>query len=77
MNIPNAVLRKSYINALPQYKIYDIAPPSDEVTPDLYITVNNILLNEHEEYKSGREWLVAMSLNVWQVNEKGLIVRLV
>ena len=71
MNIPNAVLRKSYINALPQYRIYDIAVPNDEVTPDLYITVNNILLNEHEEYKDGREWLVAMSLNVWQVNEKG------
>lgn len=71
MNIPNAYLRKSYINALPQYKIYDIAVPSDEVTPELYITVNNILLNEHEEYKSGREWLCAMSLNVWQVNEKG------
>ena len=71
MNIPNAVLRKSYINALPQYRIYDIAVPNDEVTPDLYITVNNILLNEHEEYKDGREWLVAISLNVWQVNEKG------
>ena len=53
MNIPNAVLRRSYINALSQYKIYDIAPPSDEVTPELYITVNNILLNEREEYKAG------------------------
>ena len=53
MNIPNAVLRRSYINALPQYKIYDIAVPSDEVTPELYITVNNILLNETEEYKDG------------------------
>ena len=71
MNIPNAVLRRSYINALPQYRIYDVAVPSDEVTPELYITVNNILLNETEEYKTGREWLVAMSLNVWQVNEKG------
>ena len=73
MNIPNAVLRKSYINALPQYRIYDIAVPNDEVTPELYITVNNVTLNEHENYKDGHEWFCVTSLNIWNVSEKGFV----
>lgn len=73
MNIPNSKIRKAYINALPQYPVYDIAVPNDVQTPNLYITVNNVTLNENENYKQGHEWQTATSLNIWHVNEKGFI----
>lgn len=69
--IPNSKIRKAYIDALPKYKVYDIAVPNDEKPPNLYITVNNMTLNEHEKYKQGYEWLVATTHNIWYVNEKG------
>ena len=73
MNIPNSKVRKAYIEALPQYKIFDIAVPSDEESSELYLTVNNVVLNETENYKTGYEWLCATSINIWHVNEKGFI----
>ena len=73
MSIPNSAIRRSYINALPQYKIYDISVPNDEVTPPLYITVNNMKLNENENYKTGHEWMTTVSLDIKNVNEKGFI----
>ena len=73
MSIPNSAIRQSYTKALPNYKVYDISVPNDEVTPELYITVNNVTLNEHENYKGGHEWFCAISLNIWNVNEKGFV----
>ena len=73
MNIPNSATRRAYIEALPQYKIFDIAAPSDEEPPELYLTVNNVVLNETENYKTGYEWQIATSINIWHVNEKGFI----
>lgn len=73
MNIPNSAIRRAYIEALPQYKIYDIAAPSDEEPPKLYLTVNNVVLNETENYKTGHEWQIATSINIWHVNEKGFV----
>ena len=73
MNIPNSKIRKAYISALPQYQIYDIAVPNDVQTPNLYITINNVTLNEYENYKEGHEWQSATSLNIWHVNEKGFV----
>lgn len=73
MNIPNSAIRRAYIEALPQYKIFDIAVPSDEEPPELYLTVNNVVLNETENYKNGYEWQIATSINIWHVNEKGFI----
>lgn len=73
MSIPNSAIRKAYIEALPQYKIFDIAVPSDVEPPNLYLTVNNVVLNETENYKTGHEWQIATSINIWHVNEKGFV----
>lgn len=73
MSIPNAKIRRAYINALPQYRIYDISVPNDEVPPNLHLTVNNVVLKEHEEYKGGNEWMTAINVDIWNVNEKGFV----
>lgn len=71
--IPNSILRRSYINTFPQYKIYDISIPNDEITPELYLTINDVVLNEYENYKEGNDWLLATSINIWKENEKGFV----
>lgn len=73
MNIPNSKIRKAYIEALPQYNVYDMSVPNDITPPNLYITVNNVTLNEYEIWKGGHEWFCATSLNIWNINEKGFV----
>lgn len=71
MKLPDKYLRKSLIDALPEYKTFDVGVPNDEPLPDEYIIVSSITRREDDLAKGCFEWDLSVQVDIYSYNIKG------
>lgn len=64
-------LRKDIIDALPQYKVYDVDAPITELKRGQYIKIVQCQKQQTDQDKECYSWLVNVQLDLYSVNELG------
>lgn len=64
-------LRKDIIDALPQYKIYDVDAPITELQRGQFIKIVQCQKQQTDQDKECYSWLVNVQLDLYSVNELG------
>lgn len=58
-------------DALPSYRVWSNRVPKNTPTPDLYVLLTDIAIQEYAECKGGNEWLISMNIDVNSVYSQG------
>lgn len=58
-------------DALPIYRVWSNRVPKNTPTPDLYVLLTDIAIQEYAECKGGNEWLISMNIDVNSVYSQG------
>lgn len=58
-------------DALPDYHVWSNRVPKNTPTPDLYILLTDIAIQEYAECKGSNEWLISMNIDVNSVYAQG------
>lgn len=58
-------------DALPSYRVWSNRVPKNTPTPDLYVLLTDIAIQEFAECKGGNEWLISMNIDVNSVYSQG------
>ena len=58
-------------DALPSYRVWSNRIPKNTPTPDLYVLLTDIAIQEYAECKGGNEWLISMNIDVNSVYSQG------
>ena len=58
-------------DALPDYYVCSNGVPKNTPTPNLYVLLTDIAIQEYAECKGGNEWLISMNIDVNSVYSQG------